>query len=75
MQNLNNNPQEINQTYKQSNFIGFKNFIELENQVSQTKEKSKLSKIGKKLPKIGSKECFKFDRNLDFSLQRNKLDR
>ncbi|WP_210381582.1 YqaJ viral recombinase family protein, partial [Borreliella valaisiana] len=75
MQNLNNNPQEINQTYKQSNFIGFENFIELENQVSQTKEKSKLSKIGKKLPKIGSKECFKFDRNLDFSLQRNKLDR
>ncbi|WP_210370978.1 YqaJ viral recombinase family protein, partial [Borreliella garinii] len=75
MQNLNNNPQEINQTYKQSNFIGFENFIELDNQASQTKKKSKLSKIGKKLPKIGSKECFKFDRNLDFSLQRNKLDR
>ncbi len=75
MQNLNKNPQEINQTYKQSNFIGFENFIELDNQASQTKEKSKLSKIGKKLPKIGSKECFKFDRNFDFGLQRNKLDR
>ncbi|WP_422849842.1 YqaJ viral recombinase family protein, partial [Borreliella afzelii] len=75
MQNFNNNPQEINQTYKQPNFIGFENFIELENQVSQTKEKSKLSKIGKKLPRISSQECFKFDRNQDFSIQRNKLDR
>uniref|UniRef100_UPI001AED58B4 YqaJ viral recombinase family protein n=1 Tax=Borreliella valaisiana TaxID=62088 RepID=UPI001AED58B4 len=75
MQNLNNNPQEINQTYKQSNFIGFENFIELENQVSQTKEKSKLSKIGKKLPGISSQECFRFNRNIDFSLQRSKLDK
>ncbi|WP_210378623.1 DUF244 domain-containing protein [Borreliella garinii] len=75
MQNLNKNPQEINQTYKQSNFIGFENFIELDNQASQTKKKSKLSKIGKKLPKIGSKECFKFDRNFDFSVQRNKLNK
>ncbi len=75
MQNLNNNPQEINQTYKQPNFIGFENFIEPENQVSQTKEKSKLSKIGKKLPGISSQECFKFDQNQDFGLQRNKLDR
>uniref|UniRef100_UPI001AEFDCCA DUF244 domain-containing protein n=1 Tax=Borreliella garinii TaxID=29519 RepID=UPI001AEFDCCA len=33
------------------------------------------SKIGKKLPKIGSKECFKFDRNFDFSVQRNKLNK
>ncbi|WP_412097176.1 DUF244 domain-containing protein [Borreliella garinii] len=38
-------------------------------------KKSKLSKIGKKLPKIGSKECFKFDRNFDFSVQRNKLNK
>ncbi len=59
----------------QPNFIGFENFIELENQASQTKEKSKLSKIGKKLPRISSQECFKFDRNQDFSIQRNKLDR
>ncbi|WP_210371442.1 DUF244 domain-containing protein, partial [Borreliella garinii] len=54
---------------------GFENFIELDNQASQTKKKSKLSKIGKKLPKIGSKECFKFDRNFDFSVQRNKLNK
>ncbi|WP_210378516.1 DUF244 domain-containing protein, partial [Borreliella garinii] len=53
----------------------FENFIELDNQASQTKKKSKLSKIGKKLPKIGSKECFKFDRNFDFSVQRNKLNK
>ncbi|WP_210371781.1 DUF244 domain-containing protein [Borreliella garinii] len=75
MISLNKNPQEINQAYKQSNFIGFENFIELDNQASQTKKKSKLSKIGKKLPKIGSKECFKFDRNFDFSVQRNKLNK
>ncbi len=35
MISLNKNPQEINQTYKQSNFIGFENFIELDNQASQ----------------------------------------
>lgn len=54
MENLNNNPQKINQINKQTNFIGFENFIELDNQVNQTKEKSKLSKIGKKLPGISS---------------------
>ncbi len=27
------------------------------------------------MPKIGSKECFKFDRNFDFSVQRNKLNK
>ncbi|EEF84092.1 DUF244 domain-containing protein [Borreliella spielmanii] len=75
MINLNNNPQEINQAYKQPNFIGFENFIELDNQASQTKEKSKISKIGKKLPRISSQECFRFNRNIDFSLQRNKLDK
>ncbi|MCD2401632.1 DUF244 domain-containing protein [Borreliella bissettiae] len=75
MKNLNNNPQEINQAHTQQNFIGFENFIELDNQVNQTKEKSKLSKIGKKLPKISSQECFRFNRNIDFSIQRNKLDK
>ncbi len=59
----------------QPNFIGFENFIELDNQASQTKEKSKISKIGKKLPGISSQECFRFNRNIDFSLQRNKLDK
>ncbi|WP_215536769.1 DUF244 domain-containing protein [Borreliella bavariensis] len=39
------------------------------------KEKSKLSKIGKKLPGISSQECFRFNRNIDFSLQRSKLDK
>ncbi|SCW42711.1 YqaJ-like recombinase domain-containing protein [Borreliella japonica] len=56
----------------QQSFIGFEVF---EEKSTQTKEKSKLSKIGKKLPEISSRECFKFDRNLDFSLQRNKLDK
>ncbi|MCD2417192.1 hypothetical protein LRB87_05020, partial [Borreliella burgdorferi] len=75
MKNLNNNPQKINQINKQTNFIGFENFIELDNQAGQTKEKSKLSKIGKKLPGISSQECFRFNRNIDFSVQRNKLDK
>ncbi|PRR40514.1 hypothetical protein CV685_06470, partial [Borreliella burgdorferi] len=75
MKNLNNNPQKINQINKQTNFIGFENFIELDNQVNQTKEKIKLSKIGKKLPGISSQECFRFNRNIDFSVQRNKLDK
>ncbi len=39
------------------------------------KEKSKLSKIGKKLPGTSSQECFRFNRNIDFSLQRSKLDK
>ncbi|WP_418905502.1 DUF244 domain-containing protein (plasmid) [Borreliella turdi] len=56
----------------QQSFIGFEVF---EEKSTPTKEKSKLSKIGKKLPKISSKECFKFDRNFDFSAQRNKLDK
>ncbi|MCD2394721.1 hypothetical protein LRB85_04890, partial [Borreliella burgdorferi] len=46
-----------------------------EEKTSPIKEKSKLSKIGKKLPGISSQECFRFDRNKDFSTQRNELDR
>ncbi|WP_417861666.1 DUF244 domain-containing protein [Borreliella andersonii] len=76
----NNNPQDnnINRELKmshvnQQSFIGCEIF---EEKVSSTiKEKSKLSKIGKKLPGISSKECFRFDRNIDFSVQRNKLNR
>ncbi|WP_418909401.1 DUF244 domain-containing protein (plasmid) [Borreliella sinica] len=56
----------------QQSFIGCEIF---EEKSSQTKEKSKLSKIGKKLPGINSKECFKFNRSIDFSEQRNKLGR
>ncbi len=70
-----NNPQKNIKAYKQQNFTGFENFIEIDNQVNQTKEKSKLSKIGKKLPGISSQECFRFNRNIDFSVQRNKLDK
>ncbi|MCS2182171.1 hypothetical protein MYX34_05465, partial [Borreliella burgdorferi] len=57
---------------KQQNFIGCEVF---EEKSFQIKEKSKLSKIGKKLPGIGSQECFRFNKNLDFSEQRNKLDK
>ncbi|OJH14243.1 DUF244 domain-containing protein [Borreliella bissettiae] len=80
MENLsnNNNPQEINQgdlkmiSVEQQSFTGCEIF---EEKSSPIKEKSKLSKIGKKLPGISSQECFRFDRNKDFSTQRNELDR
>ncbi|WP_418905370.1 DUF244 domain-containing protein (plasmid) [Borreliella turdi] len=57
---------------EQQSFIGCEVF---EEKALPTKEKSKLSKIGKKLPGISSKECFRFNRNIDFSLQRSKLDK
>ncbi|MBB6043527.1 DUF244 domain-containing protein [Borreliella yangtzensis] len=57
---------------KQQSFIGYEVF---EEKSFPIKEKSKLSKISKKLPGISSKECFKFNRNFDFSVQRNKLDK
>ncbi|MBB6208560.1 hypothetical protein HNQ06_001090 [Borrelia lanei] len=80
MENLsnNNNPQEINQgelkmiSVNQQSFTGCEIF---EEKSSPIKEKSKLSKIGKKLPGISSQECFRFNRNIDFSTQRNKLDK
>ncbi|MBB6213774.1 hypothetical protein HNP67_001269 [Borreliella californiensis] len=56
----------------QQSFIGCEIF---EEKSSPIKEKSKLSKIGKKLPGISSQECFRFDRNQDFRVQRNKLDK
>ncbi|WP_417903142.1 DUF244 domain-containing protein [Borreliella bissettiae] len=74
----NNNPQEINQgelkmiSVEQQSFTGCEIF---EEKSSPIKEKSKLSKIGKKLPGISSQECFRFNRNIDFSVQRNELDR
>ncbi|MBB6043506.1 YqaJ viral recombinase family protein, partial [Borreliella yangtzensis] len=58
--------------FEQQSFIGCEVF---EEKPTLTKEKSKLSKIGKKLPGISSKECFRFNKNLDFSVQRNKLDK
>ncbi|WP_420025038.1 DUF244 domain-containing protein [Borreliella valaisiana] len=59
-------------SFEQQSFIGCEVF---EEKYTPTKEKSKLSKIGKKLPGISSKECFRFNKNLDFSEQRNKLDK
>ncbi|WP_418905721.1 DUF244 domain-containing protein [Borreliella japonica] len=58
--------------FEQQSFIGCEIF---EEKSSPIKEKSKLSKIGKKLPGISSQECFKFNRNIDFSVQRNKLNK
>ncbi|AEL19069.1 conserved hypothetical protein (plasmid) [Borreliella bissettiae DN127] len=73
-----NNPQENIQgdlkmmSFNQQSFTGCEIF---EEKSSPIKEKSKLSKIGKKLPGISSQECFRFNRNIDFSVQRNELDR
>ncbi|APS99098.1 hypothetical protein Bmayo_05430 (plasmid) [Borreliella mayonii] len=80
MENLlkNNNPQENIQgdlkmiNVNQQSFTGCEIF---EEKSSPIKEKSKLSKMGKKLPGISSQECFRFNRNIDFSVQRNKLDK
>ncbi|MCR8910177.1 hypothetical protein MT375_06980, partial [Borreliella burgdorferi 297] len=82
MENLsNNNNQEIQNNIQgdlkmisvnQQSFTGCEIF---EEKSSPIKEKSKLSKIGKKLPGISSQECFRFNRNIDFSVQRNKLDK
>ncbi|WP_418905848.1 DUF244 domain-containing protein [Borreliella japonica] len=58
--------------FEQQSFIGCEIF---EEKALPIKEKSKLSKIGKKLPGISSQECFKFNRNIDFSVQRNKLNK
>uniref|UniRef100_UPI00398A83BE DUF244 domain-containing protein n=1 Tax=Borreliella bavariensis TaxID=664662 RepID=UPI00398A83BE len=57
---------------EQQSFIGCEVF---EEKALPIKEKSKLSKIGKKLPGISSQECFRFNRNIDFGLQRSKLDK
>ncbi|WP_210373275.1 DUF244 domain-containing protein [Borreliella garinii] len=57
---------------EQQSFTGCEVF---EEKALPIKEKSKLSKIGKKLPGISSQECFRFNRNIDFSLQRSKLDK
>ncbi len=59
-------------SFEQQSFIGCE---VVEEKSFPIKEKSKLSKIGKKLPEIRSKECFRFNKNLDFSEQKNKLDK
>ncbi|WP_418906415.1 DUF244 domain-containing protein (plasmid) [Borreliella tanukii] len=72
-QDMQNNGVSKMMNFDQQSFIGCEVFEEKSNIV--VKEKSKLSKIGKKLPGISKQECFKFNRNLDFSVQRNKLDK
>ncbi len=57
---------------EQQSFIGCEVF---EKKTLFIKEKSKLSKIGKKLTGISSQEYLRFNRNIDFSLQRSKLDK
>ncbi|XPC97849.1 DUF244 domain-containing protein (plasmid) [Borreliella japonica] len=70
--NMQNNGVSNMMNFEQQSFIGCEIF---EEKSSPIKEKSKLSKIGKKLPGISSQECFKFNRNIDFSVQRNKLNK
>ncbi|XPC98177.1 DUF244 domain-containing protein (plasmid) [Borreliella japonica] len=70
--NMQNNGVPNMMNFEQQSFIGCEVF---EEKSSPVKEKSKLSKIGKKLPGISSQECFKFNRNIDFSVQRNKLNK
>ncbi|MBB6213794.1 DUF244 domain-containing protein (plasmid) [Borreliella californiensis] len=77
LSNKNNQQENIQGELKmisvnQQSFTGCEIF---EEKSSPIKEKSKLSKIGKKLPGISSQECFRFNRNIDFSVQRNKLDK
>ncbi|WP_420025112.1 DUF244 domain-containing protein (plasmid) [Borreliella yangtzensis] len=72
IQNISINGEAKMISFEQQSFIGCEVF---EEKSFPTKEKSKLSKIGKKLPGISSKECFRFNKNLDFSVQRNKLDK
>ncbi|SCW43007.1 hypothetical protein SAMN02983004_01085, partial [Borreliella japonica] len=71
-ENIQNNGDVKMKHVEQQSFIGCEVF---EEKSSPVKEKSKLSKIGKKLPGISSQECFKFNRNIDFSVQRNKLNK
>ncbi|WP_419260269.1 YqaJ viral recombinase family protein, partial [Borreliella afzelii] len=71
-QNIQNNGDIKIMHIEQQSFIGCEVF---EEKSFPVKEKSKISKIGKKLPGISSQECFRFNRNIDFSLQRNKLDK
>ncbi|AHH04455.1 hypothetical protein BHY_1505 (plasmid) [Borrelia nietonii YOR] len=39
------------------------------------KQVSKISRIGRKLPKNGRDECFKFNSKVDFNMQRKVLKR
>ncbi|UPA11092.1 DUF244 domain-containing protein (plasmid) [Borrelia parkeri] len=61
--------------YRQMMFEGFESFAyqSQENFKGKQKQLSKINKIGRKLPKIGRDECFKFNSKVDFSIQREAL--
>ncbi|UPA11674.1 hypothetical protein bpSLO_001559 (plasmid) [Borrelia parkeri] len=61
--------------YRQMVFEGFESFAYQiqENLKGKQKQLSKISKIGRKLSKIGRDECFKFNSKVDFSMQREAL--
>ncbi|UPA15214.1 DUF244 domain-containing protein [Borrelia turicatae] len=63
--------------YRQMVFKGFESFTYQiqENLKGKQKQLSKISKVGRKLPKIGRDECFKFNRKVDFNMQRELLNR
>ncbi|UPA13903.1 hypothetical protein [Borrelia turicatae] len=63
--------------YRQMVFKGFESFAYQiqENLKGKQKQVSKISKVGRKLPKISRDECFKFNRKVDFSMQRELLNR
>ncbi|UPA19142.1 hypothetical protein [Borrelia puertoricensis] len=58
-------------------FKGFESFAyqSQKNLKSKQKQLSKINKVGRKLPKIGKNECFKFNSKVDFSMQRESLKR
>ncbi|WP_434757477.1 DUF244 domain-containing protein (plasmid) [Borrelia puertoricensis] len=62
---------------KQMVFKGFESFAYQSqgNLKGKQKQLSKINKVGRKLPKIGKSECFKFNSKVDFSMQRESLKR
>ncbi|WP_247067180.1 YqaJ viral recombinase family protein [Borrelia puertoricensis] len=63
--------------YRQMVFKGFESFAyqSQENLKGKQKQLSKINKVGRKLPKIGKNEYFKFNSKVDFSMQRRALHR
>ncbi|WP_247067046.1 YqaJ viral recombinase family protein [Borrelia puertoricensis] len=63
--------------YRQMVFKGFESFAyqSQENLKGKQKQLSKINKVGRKLPKIGKNEYFKFNSKVDFSVQRESLKR
>ncbi|WP_330730355.1 hypothetical protein [Borrelia turicatae] len=53
-------------------FERFESFAYQSQEKIQNKQKqiSRISKIGRKLPKIGRDECFNFNSKVDFSIQK-----